>query len=62
MFKNLKQKIAEGVEGVSPGRQTPLQSKSNNEEGGSLSTSSPTTTPRKALLKVICLCIIYIVF
>lgn len=40
MFKNLKQKIAEGVEGVSPGRQTPLQSKNN--EG-----ASPSTTPRR---------------
>ena len=44
MFKNLKQKIAEGVEGVNPGRQTPLQVSRARSQNNSLTPSTPTTT------------------
>ena len=44
MFKNLKQKIAEGVEGVNPGRQTPLQVSRARSQNNSSTPSTPTTT------------------
>ena len=46
MFKNLKQKIAEGVEGVTPGRQTPLQA--NREKNASTPSASGGTPNQNA--------------
>ena len=53
MFKNLKQKIAEGVEGVSPGRQTPLQaskprSQNSTPSAGASNNVSYNNTPLSA--------------
>jgi len=50
MFKNLKQRIADGVEGVTPGRQTPLQqqqeatSRKNNSSPANGGATTPLST------------------
>ena len=44
MFNNLKKKIAEGVEGVNPGRQTPLKVSRARSQNNSSTPSTPNTT------------------
>lgn len=44
MFKNLKQKIAEGVEGVTPGRQTSLQQTTPTKRNDDSLPSTPSTS------------------